>query len=69
MPLGVLLTVSRPAAGNLLAGEDYSNLENELRSGNLAGAQQAYLRLQSDLMLPVPAGNVANHVVGLNAIA
>lgn len=51
LPLGLLLSVSPPSAGNTSASSDYVVLQDALRSGNLAAAQQAYMRLQDDLQL------------------
>lgn len=55
LPLGMLLTVTRPATSSTLAGTDYADLQNALRTGNIAVAQQAYIRLQNDLLLTQPA--------------
>lgn len=51
IPLGLLMAVQRPSADNATASTDYAALANALRSGNLASAQQAYRRLQNDLLL------------------
>jgi hypothetical protein len=51
----MLLTVTRPATSSTLAGTDYADLQNALRTGNIAVAQQAYIRLQNDLLLTQPA--------------
>ena len=55
VPLGLLLSVNRPSGANVQASTAYADLETDLRTGNLAAAQQAYLRLQSDLLLTSPA--------------
>jgi hypothetical protein len=54
VPLGLLLTISPPTANNIQATADYKLLRGALQSGNLTGAQQAYLRLQSDVLLAYP---------------
>jgi hypothetical protein len=51
LPLGLLMAVSQPSGDNLRAGLDYAALRNALKSNNLTAAQQAYTRLQSDLLL------------------
>jgi hypothetical protein len=51
VPLGVLQTVSAPASSDMVASLDYHDMRMALQSGNLATAQQAYLRLQGDLNL------------------
>jgi len=63
VPLGVLQTVSEPAASDMVASLDYHALRMALQSGNFTVAQQAYLRLQGDLNLPHAAftsGAMAN---------
>jgi hypothetical protein len=69
LPLGLLLTVRQPTANNVQAGEDYQNLQNDLRSGNLSAAQQAYLRLQTDLLMTNSAATTASNGGALNATA
>jgi hypothetical protein len=54
LPLGLLQSVNQPPANNATASLDYHDLRIALQSGNLAAAQQAYLRLQNDLTLPYP---------------
>ena len=54
VPLGLLLTISPPTANNIQATADYKLLRDALQSGRLASAQQAYLRLQSDVLLAYP---------------
>jgi hypothetical protein len=51
IPLGVLLSVSRPPSSESMASTDYQAMELALRADNIAGAQQAYQRLQNDLVL------------------
>jgi hypothetical protein len=51
LPLGLLLSVSRPPSTNATAGSDYAALQEALRTDNLGAARQAYLRLQSDLQV------------------
>ena len=51
LPLGLLLSVSPPAAGDVSASSDYEAMETALRTDNLVAAQQAYTRLQTDLQL------------------
>jgi hypothetical protein len=62
LPLGLLMSVGQPSGGNARAGLDYAVLRNALRSDNLTAAQQAYTRLQSDLLL----GNSANSTTADN---
>lgn len=50
VPLGILLAVPQPSASNTLATSDYHQLHLDLVTDNLAAAQQAYLRLQNDLV-------------------
>jgi len=81
LPLGLLLTVNRPTVNDAPASADYADLQSALRTGNLASAQQAYLRLQSDLILAHPtqtatgngvtpaASPVAATGSGLNVVA
>jgi hypothetical protein len=45
------LSVNRPASQDIQASSDYDTMQNALRSNNLTAAQQAYLRLQNDLVL------------------
>ena len=52
LPLGLLQSVAQPPASNAQAGLDYHDLRTALDSDNLAAAQQAYLRLQTDLYMP-----------------
>ena len=49
--MGLLESVTQPAASNAQAALDYHDLRTNLDSGNLAAAQQAYLRLQTDLLV------------------
>jgi hypothetical protein len=63
----LLLSVGQPSAGNVVASLDYQHMRMALNSGNLVAAQQAYLRLQSDLLLSSPAqAATANDAVHLN---
>lgn len=62
LPLGLLLSTASPPSGNVMASSDYSDMETALRSDNLAAAQQAYLRLQSDLQLREAGASGANHL-------
>ena len=52
LPLGLLQSVIQPPASNPQANLDYQNLRTALDSDNLTAAQQAYLRLQTDLYMP-----------------
>lgn len=52
LPLGILESANQPAASNFQANLDYDDLKTALQSGNLAAAQQAYMRMQSDVELP-----------------
>jgi hypothetical protein len=61
LPLGLLMSVSQPSGSNFQAGVDYAELRNALRSDNLAAAQQAYTRLQSDLLLVNPSNSAATN--------
>ena len=63
LPLGLLLTVNRPSASDAPASGDYADLENALRAGNLASAQQAYVRLQNDLVLAHPTQTASGSAV------
>jgi hypothetical protein len=68
------LTINRPSANDAPASADYANLEDALRAGNLASAQQAYVRLQSDLLLAHPTQTALGSAVaatsaGLNVVA
>jgi len=47
----VLSSVTQPSASNQLATMDYLAMRSDLNAGNMAGAQQAYLRMQSDAQL------------------
>ena len=64
VPLGLLMSVSQPAGGNLPAGLDYDALRTALRSDNVTAAQQAYARLQNDLLL----GSSSNFVAASNSM-
>jgi hypothetical protein len=68
------MSVSRPTTNNTEATADYQDLQSALRIGNLAVAQQAYVRLQSDLVLAQSAPAAAGITAGgasavLNATA
>ena len=52
LPLGLLQSVIQPPASNPQANLDYSEMRTALNSDNLTAAQQAYLRLQTDLYMP-----------------
>ena len=52
LPLGLLQSVLQPPASNAQANLDYLNLRTALDADNLTAAQQAYLRLQTDLYMP-----------------
>ena len=52
LPLGLLQSVIQPPASNAQANLDYSELRTALDADNLTVAQQAYLRLQTDLYMP-----------------
>jgi len=52
LPLGLLQSVGQPPASNAQANLDYSALRTALDADNLTAAQQAYLRLQTDLYMP-----------------
>lgn len=69
LPLGFLLSVSRPASSNTVANTDYLDMQNALHSGNLAAAQQAYLRLQTDLLAAYSSAATAVNGGNLNASA
>jgi len=74
LPLGLLLSTARPSATNSSAGTDYADLQNALRAGNLSAAQQAYRRLQNDLLLALPTrvaseSTAASSGGGLNTVA
>jgi hypothetical protein len=47
----VLSAVTQPSASNRLATMDYLAMRSDLNAGNMAGAQQAYLNMQSDMQL------------------
>jgi hypothetical protein len=67
VPLGLMLSVSEPSASNKLATADYQDLRNALLSGSVATAQQAYLRLQTDLlMMTSTASGTSSTVTPLN---
>lgn len=70
LPLGLLLSISPPSTSNAQASSDYVDLQNALRIGNLAAAQQAYIRLEGDL-LSSQAGAGAADTAGraLNVVA
>jgi hypothetical protein len=55
VPLCLLLSASQPPANDIQAIFDYHDLRTALQSGNLTVAQQAYQRLQNDLMMADPA--------------
>jgi hypothetical protein len=55
LPFGLLESASQPSANNVQASLDYDDLRTALTSGNLTAAQQAYLRMQSDLLMSHPA--------------
>jgi hypothetical protein len=44
-------------------------MQNDLRSGNLSAAQQAYLRLQTDLLMTQPPTAATGGGSGLNLTA
>jgi len=74
LPLGLLLTVNRPSANDAPASADYADMELALRAGNVASAQQAYVRLQSDLLLAHPTQTATGSAIsptnaGLNVVA
>lgn len=73
LPVGLLLSVSQPSSSNSTATTDYDQMQNDLRSGNVTAAQQAYLRLQTDLLMtqnaPVATEAAAGHAAGLNVTA
>ena len=52
LPLGLLQSVAQPPSSNSQANLDYSEMRTALNSDNLTAAQQAYLRLQTDLYMP-----------------
>ena len=58
LPLGLLLSVGQPSGSNNQANTDYQSLRNALFSGNLAAAQKAYSRLQSDLEMTPPTPSI-----------
>lgn len=74
LPLDVLMSTSRPTAKSGPVVNDYEDLQGALRSGNLQAAQQAYLRLQHDLLLASPSEGTAStgtagSSVSLDAVA
>jgi len=73
LPVGLLLSTNRPAASNSTANTDYDQMQNDLRAGNVAAAQQAYLRLQTDLLMtqnaPATTGAAAGNAARLNVTA
>ena len=74
LPLGLLLSVGPPPSGNSVASSDYVAMQNALRTDNLVAAQQAYMRLQSDLQMDPtaePATGAATSAQGgvLNVVA
>jgi hypothetical protein len=71
LPMGLLLSVNPPAAGNSLATADYQAMRQALLVDSTAAAQRAYLRLQSDLLMgsSAAAGNVPTASGRLNAAA
>jgi len=69
LPMSLLLSVSRPSSSNGSATTDYDAMQSDLRSGNLAAAQQAYLRLQTDLLMTQASSAAAGGSSGLNVTA
>jgi len=57
LPLGLLLAVNQPSGNNFRAGLDYAALRNAIKSNDLTAAQQAYGRLQSDLLFGSPSNS------------
>lgn len=68
VPVSLLMSVSRPTGNNMRANLDYEALKEAMGSGNLTAAQQAYVRLQTDLLLAT-GGNAATGGNQLNATA
>ena len=52
LPLGLLQSVSQPPSSNAQASLDYQDMRTALNADNLTAAQQAYMRLQTDLYMP-----------------
>jgi hypothetical protein len=73
IPMSLLLSASQPAKTNSLASTDYQELKSALVSGNLTVAQQAYIRLQSDLAMvhsiPAASTNSATDSSSVSAVA
>jgi hypothetical protein len=59
LPLGLLQSVVQPPSSNSQASLDYSEMRTDLDSNNLTAAQQAYLRMQTDLYMPQQLSAVA----------
>ena len=55
LPFGLLQSATQPPASNAQASLDYDDLRLAMQSGNRTAAQQAYLRLQTDLSLSLPS--------------
>lgn len=74
--MGLLLSVAQPSGSNRRADLDYQALRIALQSDNITAAQQAYVRLQSDLLLfhsasaqPTQGSGVAGGSSQLNTTA